>query len=467
MKSKTVSALLSILILIGCSFAPAYKQPDAPVPEEWPGGGVYEEALSDLPRGSVPPLRWREHFPDLKLQRVIEMALENNRDLRIAALNVERARAMYGIRRAELLPTVDATGGYTRERVPEDLSMTGHAMTREQYSVGLAVPAWELDFFGRIRNLRDSALEEYFSLEQARRAALSVLISEVANTWFALAADNENLELARSTLEAQEASYRLMNTRYENGVASELDLQRARTQVESARRDESLFMQLVAQGQNALSLLTGAQIPVDDLPSKFRKAEPPQEVSPGLSSEILLSRPDVLSAEHRLKAAHANIGAARAAFFPRITLTSTVGTTASDLSGLFESGSGAWSFVPQLTIPIFDPRVRLAYEISKVEREMVVAEYEKVIQTAFREVADILAVRGTLNRRIEAQKALVDAMERTFLISESRYTDGIDSYLSVLDAQRSLYAAEQGLIGLQLEWRMNLVGLYKALGGWQ
>jgi outer membrane protein, multidrug efflux system len=458
--------LLLLCVPAGCSLAPEYTRPETTVPDTWPEGDAYDGETAAEHSNALPVLKWKDHFPDERLQRIVETALESNRDFRIAALKVERARAMYGIQRAELFPAVNAAGSYARERVPKDFSPTGESMTTEQYSVSLGATAWELDFFGRVRNLEDKALEEYGAMEQAHRAAAVILASEVASVWFALAADRENLDLAKRVLETRENSLGLIRSRYENGIASELDLQRARTQVETARGDVALFTRRLAQDENAISLLAGTRVLPDLLPSGLNSVDPPVEVSPGLSSEVLLSRPDVLAAEHRLKAAHANIGAARASFFPRITLTSSIGTASGDLSGLFGSGSETWNFVPRITIPIFDRRIRPAYEVTKVEREMAVAEYEKAIQSAFREVADALADWSTLERRVAAQEALVEAAAETFRISEARYNDGIDSYLSVLDAQRSLYVAQQGLISLRLEQLVNQVNLYKALGGW-
>lgn len=466
MKRKVWFAAIFVLLLLpGCSFAPQYLRPAAPVQAEWPVGEAYGEAVVDTPVFDVPTRTWQEHFSDGGLRAIIYLALHNNRDLRMSTLNVERARAVYGIQSAELIPSINVSGGYTRERISEDFSTTGHAVTTEQYSINLGITTWELDFFGRIRNLKDSALEEYVAMEQVQRAAQILLVSEVAIAWYALAADREILEYARLTLKAQEASYELVRKRYDNGVASELDLRRAQSQVETARRDEALYTQRLAQGENALTLLVGLSVSRVTLPSDLETVVPPRDLSQGLQSEVLLLRPDVLAAEHRLKASYANIGAARAAFFPRISLTTTIGTASSDLSALFNSGSDTWGFSPRLSVPVFDRRTRLAYKVTKVEREMALAEYEKAIQNAFREVADVLAARGTLDQRIDAQESLVEAAEETFRISEARYADGIDSYLSVLDAQRSLYVAKQGLIALRLEQVSNLVALYKTLGG--
>jgi multidrug efflux system outer membrane protein len=408
---------------------------------------------------------WREFIADERLQKIIETALNNNRDLRLAALNVERARAYYGIQRAELLPAVNAVGSMSKALVPADLSTTGSAMTSEQYSVNLGIISWEIDFFGRIRSLKDQALEEYLATEDARRSAQIMLVSAVAQAYLTLAADRENFKLVTSTLETQEATYKLIRKRYDVGLASELDLRRAQSQVDTARVNVARYTQLAAQDENALNLLVGSPMSSSLLPAELGSISPPKEISSGLSSELLLRRPDILVAEHRLKAANANIGAARAAFFPRISLTTAIGTASADLSGLFKSGQGTWSFAPQIMMPIFDARMWSAYDVTKVEKEMSVTQYEKVIQTSFREVADALAVRGTVEQQMAAQQSLVDAVAETYRLSNARYTRGIDSYLSVLDAQRSLYGAQQGLIVLRLARLVNRVMLYMALGG--
>ncbi len=445
--------------------APKYTRPDAPVPTQWPTGAAYKETKSSVPTQAASELPWREFFADERLQKIIGIALDNNRDLRVAALNVERARALYGIQRAELLPSVNAVGTMSKQGVPADLSTTGSSMVAEQYSVNLGITSWEIDFFGRIRSLKDQALEEYLATEDARRSAQISLVSAVAQAYLTMAADRENLKLVASTLEAQEVSYKLIRKRYDVGLSSELDLLRAQSQVDTARGDVARYTQLTAQDENALNLLVGSPMPQELLPAELGSVNPPKEISPGLSSELLLRRPDVLAAEHQLKAANANIGAARAAFFPRISLTTAIGTASADLSGLFKSGQGTWLFAPQIIMPIFDARTWSAYDVTRVEKEISVAQYEKVIQTAFREVADALAVRGTVNQQIAAQQSLVDAVTETYRLSNARYTKGIDSYLSVLDAQRSLYGAQQGLIVLRLARINNTVALYKVLGG--
>jgi len=454
-----------VFLLGGCTLAPEYTRPAPPVPAEWPTGAAYNGTKTAASAPAVPALPWREFITDERLQKIIETALNNNRDLRLAALNVEKARALYGIQRAEILPSVNAVGSMSKALVPADLSTTGSATTTEQYSVNLGIISWEIDFFGRIRSLKDQALEEYLATEDARRSAQIMLVSAVAQAYLTLVADKETLKLVASTLETQETSYKLIRKRYDVGLASELDLLRAQSQVDTARGDVARYTQLTAQDENALNLLVGSPVPSALLPAELGSINPPKEISSGLSSEVLLRRPDILAAEHQLKAANANIGAARAAFFPRISLTTTIGTASADLSGLFKAGQGTWSFAPQIIMPIFDARTWSAYDVTKVEKEISVAQYEKVIQTSFRDVADTLAVRGTVEQQIAAQQSLVDAVAETYRLSNVRYTKGIDSYLSVLDAQRSLYSAQQGLIVLRLARLVNRVMLYMALGG--
>ena len=466
MNSKLFFLPLWVIVafLGGCTLTPEYTRPVSPVPLAWPTGTAYQAANLANSAATVSELKWQEFFTDEKLRQVIVMALNNNRDLRLAALNVERARALYGIQRAGLLPTVNTVGTVSKQRVPGDLTSSGNATNLEQYNVNLGISSWEIDFFGRIRSLKDNALEQYLAMDQTRRSAQILLLSAIANSYLALAADRESLALVTSTLAAQEASYKLVRRRYDVGLASEIDLNRAQSQVETARGDIARYTQLAAQDENALSLLVGAPVPQALMPPELGSVSPPKEISPGLSSELLLQRPDVLAAEHVLKAANANIGAARAAFFPRISLTTSIGTASADLSGLFKSGQGTWSFAPQITMPIFDARTWSAYDVTMIEREMSVSQYEKAIQVAFREVSDALAVQGTVNQQLTAQQSLVNAVAKTYRLSNLRYNKGIDSYLDVLDAQRSLYAAQQGLIMLRLSRLTNLVTLYKVLG---
>ncbi|HEX2973258.1 MAG TPA: efflux transporter outer membrane subunit [Tepidisphaeraceae bacterium] len=467
---KKYFVLLAAMSVVpaGCSMGPEYARPEAPIPTTFPSGPAYKEATAEAGAPAAMEVPWQEFFTDERLQKVIAIALENNRDLRSAALNVERASALYGVQRSELLPKVYATANAAKHRVPGDLSATGKRTTLEQYDVNLGTVAWELDFFGRIRSLEKQALEEYLATEQAQRSAQVLLVSGVANAYLTLAADRQSLKLAKTTLETQQGAYDLVKRRFERGVAPELDVFRAQTQVDTARGDVARFTQLVAQDENALNLLVAATVPADLLPTDLEQIRPPKEISAGTSSEVLLYRPDILQAENRLRAANANIGAARAAFFPRITLTGAVGTASSDLDGLFKSGSGTWSFGPQVALPIFDPQIWSAAKVSEADKKIAIAQYEKAIQTGFREVADALAVNGTVNEQVAAQESLVRAVSETYRLSNSLYTKGLQDYLSVLDAQRSLYAAQQQLVSLQLAKVANQVTLYAVLGGgWQ
>jgi multidrug efflux system outer membrane protein len=462
MTRKTLTLLTLIVLSVGCTMIPPYQRPEAPVPDGWPSGPSYR----DIPTVAVgDEVAWREFFTDARLQAAIATALANNRDLRAAALNVERARALYRIQRAELLPVVDAVGRGTRERVPHDLSGTGRSETDERYRADLGIASWEIDFFGRIRSLEQRALEEYLATEQARRSAQILLVSEVAYAYLILAANRENLQLAKFTLDAQQASSNLIRRRFEVGIVSELDLRQVQTRVDAARVDVARYTELAAKDENALNLLVGAPVPADWLPEGLSAVAPLPDVSPGASSEILLRRPDVLQAESLLKATNADIGAARAAFFPRISLTTAVGTASEQLTGLFKSGSTAWNFTPVAVLPIFDPRIWAALDVSEVQQQIALNQYESAIQAAFRDVADALARRGTMAEQMAAQQSLVDATAATYRLSNARYEKGSDIFLNVLDAQRSLYSAQQGLIAIRLVNLVNQVRLYAALGG--
>jgi len=451
--------------LSGCTMIPEYTRPEAPIPAGWPSGPAYRQTPTG-PGAPLPAeLRWREFFTDDRLQAIIAMALQNNRDLRVAALNVKRARALYGIQRAELLPTVDAVGSGIKQRVPAEISGTERSVTVEQYSASLGISSWEIDFFGRIRSLEKRALEQYLATGQARRSAQILLVSEVANAYLTLAADRESMQLARSTFETQQTAYNLIRRRFEVGLANQLDVRQAQTRMDAARVDIARFTGLAARDANALNLLVGAQVPADLLPEALSSIAQLPDVSPGMSSEVLLSRPDILQAEDLLRAAEANIGAARAAFFPSISLTTALGTASGELAHLFKSGTFAWSFAPQAVMPIFDARLWPALKVSRVDREIAVAQYEGAIQAAFREVADALARKSTLVDQMAAQQSLVEANAEAYRLSNARYEKGIDIYLNVLDAQRSLYISRETLIIIRLAKLANQVQLYAVLGG--
>lgn len=464
---RTAVILVASIALSGCAtMAPEYRRPEAPVPAVWPSGPAYRAAAAKPELPAMAEIAWQDFFVDPQLRKVIALALEHNRDLRLAALNIERSQAQYRIRRSELFPAVNATGAGALQHVPASVSGTGNSVTSHGYSVGLGLSAYELDLFGRIRSLKDQALDQYLATEQARRSVQISLIAEVANNYLALAADRERLRIALETLSSQESSYRLTRSRYDLGVVSALDLSRAQTTVEAARVDIGRYTGLIAQDLNALQLVAGAPVPAELLPGGLGPVTALKEISPGVPSEVLQRRPDILQAEHELQGANANIGAARAAFFPRITLTTSVGLSSNELTGLFSGGAGAWSFLPQISLPIFNAGANRAnLKVAEVDREIFVTRYERSIQVAFREVADALAQYGTLGEQLTAQQSLVDASAESHRLSDARYRGGVESYLAVLDAQRSLYAAQQNLVALRLSRLANLVTLYKVLGG--
>lgn len=468
MKSFTLTKfpiVLAAVLLAGCSLAPNYTRPEPPIPTLWPRGPAYEERSDRDGEASVAELAWWEFFSDERMRELIGLALENNRDLRESALNIERARAQYRIQRADLFPFLDAAGGYSKQRIP-DTSGFGQTLTLEDYSVDLGISSWEADFFGRVRSLKDQALEEFFSTEEARRAAQISLVAEVARSYLLLAADRELLALARQTLKSHLATYDLTRSRFDAGVVSALEVRQAQTTVESARVDIARFVGLVAEDENALRLLIGTSLPAELLPHELETVTAMEEIPAGVPSEVLQRRPDVLAAEHRLRGAYANIGAARAAFFPRIALTASAGFASAELSGLFDSDSRAWLLAPRIDLPIFTAgSLRARLRVSEVDREIFLARYEGAIQTAFREVSDALAQRGTIDDQLAAQLSLVDATAETYRLSEVRFSRGIDSFLNVLDSQRSLYNAQQNLITIRLVRLTNLVTLYRVLGG--
>ncbi len=471
LRAQPVRRALTMLMLIvlatsGCTMAPRYTRPAPPISTNWPTGAAYAQARVEPGSAVTPEVDWREFFADRKLQQLIELALRNNRDLRLAALNVEMARAMYGVQRAELFPSAYAAASGLRQHASAQLPrMPGQPRTTERYEVGLGLASWEVDLFGRIRSLKDAALQEYLASEHARRGAQLSLIAAVAQAYMALGADREALALAQRTYETQKAAFELVQRQFAAGLVTELELRQAQTPVETAAREVARYTQLVAKDENALSLLVGTAVPPELLPADLRSVVPPPELAAGLPSEVLLRRPDVLQAEALLKAAYANIGAARAAFFPRISLTAALGTASAELSNLFAHGSDTWNYGAQALMPIFDARTWSGLKVSKVQQKLALTQYERTVQNAFREVADALAVRGTIDQQVAAQQALVDALAEAYKLAQARFERGVDSYLQVLDAQRALFAAQQGLISLRLAQLASRVQLYAVLGG--
>ncbi|SQF96471.1 RND efflux system, outer membrane lipoprotein, NodT [Paucimonas lemoignei] len=464
MSKSLISLAVTAVILSGCSLIPEYNQPAAPVAAQYPQGPAYSPAQAA--NVAAAEQGWRHFFRDPALQQLIQTSLENNRDLRVAALNIDAYRAQYRIQRADLFPAVSATGSGSRQRVPADLSTSGQSGITSQYSATLGVSAYELDLFGRVRSLSEQALETYFSSEEARRSTQISLVANVANAYMTWQADKELLKLTEDTLKAFEESYRLTSRSNEVGVSSALDLSQARTSVESARVALARYQRQVAQDQNNLTLLLGTAIPSNLPEAQPLSADLLSEMPAGMPSDLLQRRPDILQAEHALKAANANIGAARAAFFPSISLTANAGTISPDLSGLFNGGSGTWLFQPSINIPIFNAgSLRASLDYSKIQKEINVANYEKAIQTAFQEVSDGLAARKTYTEQLQAQNDFVGANQDYYRLAERRYRIGIDSNLTFLDAQRSLFSAQQSLITDRLSQLTSEVNLYKALGG--
>ncbi|NJC47603.1 UNVERIFIED_ORG: multidrug efflux system outer membrane protein [Xanthomonas campestris] len=472
----TLTAIAVASVLSGCTLMPRYARPDAPVPERFAGtelstASTTADAASPAQAIDIANIGWRQVFTDPALQQVIALALENNRDLRVAALNIEVARAQYRVERAALLPAVQGTGTANNARTPSELAIPGQPQVFRTYSANIGISAYELDLFGRVRSLKEQALQQFLSTAEARRSTHISLVAEVATAYLTLAADQQLLQLAQSTLSSQGDSYRLQQRSFELGVASQLSLRQAQTTVESARVDVERYTAQVAQDRNALVLLVGTQVPAELLPQALPDGASVDgnvlaSVPAGLPSQLLQRRPDILEAERNLRAANANIGAARAAFFPSISLTASTGSSSSSLSNLFDSGTRAWSFVPTLTLPIFNAgRNRANLDMAKANRDIEVAQYEKAIQSAFREVSDALAQRETLGRQLQAQQALVDATADSYRLSQARFERGVDSYLQALDAQRALYSAQQNLITTQLSRFTNLATFYKAMGG--
>ena len=462
-----VAAIAGAAVLAaGCgSLEPRLPEARADVAEQWPlpptsGAMAPVPDAAPATAAAVTDVGWRDFFVDPNLEELVARALDNNRDLRVAVLNVERARQLYRVQRADRVPAVGVTGAMVREG-GDDRPMT------ELYSVDLGVTQFELDLFGRVRSLSEAALQRYLAEEQARRSTQLSLVAELAAVYLTLAADRDQMRLAEATLRTREEGYQLTVKRHEFGAVSALDVHQSRTQVETARADVARFAGQVARNANALTLLVGA--PVDEalLPQGFDpEVTGLAALPPGLPAEVLLRRPDVLQAEYLLRAANADVGAARAAFFPSIRLTGAIGTQSSELSDLFDGGTGTWSFVPQVNLPIFEGgRLRAGLGVAKAERDAALAQYEGAIQDAFREVADALALTSTLASQRVALEQTVDSAQKADELSVARYKAGRDSYLVRLESQRTLYLAQQALIQTRLSEQVNRVELFKVLGG--
>ncbi|MGC1301172.1 MAG: efflux transporter outer membrane subunit [Caulobacteraceae bacterium] len=504
-RSATVRPLKSALfalaslsaLLAGCTMAPKYQRPIAPVPQSWPQGDAYP--ASEAAQTAAPDLAWRDFFTDPKMREVIGLALDNNRNLRVALLNIQAARAQYHIQRSALFPTLDGGANGTYEHTPlgfGSVSTTpgsatsgsglsgggvgatggigtsaGSAFSSSEflriYSVDAGISNYELDLWGRVRSLTKAALEQYLSTAEAQRSTRISLISEVATDDLTLAADLEHLRVAKATLENDQKTLDLTRAKFNGGVASELDVRQAETAVDQSRADISTYTTQAAQDRNALNLVVGESVPDNLLPTGLDDTLPTlADIPAGLSSDILLRRPDVMQAEHTLKANNADIGAARAAFFPTITMTASGGTTSLSMTSLFSSGSGTWTISPSLTVPIFDwGKNKASLKYAKVQQKVAAAQYEYAIQTAFREVSDALAQRGTIAELLSARQANVEAASGSLHLSVARYQRGTDPYLNTLSSELTLYTAQQNLIAAKQTRATNLVTLYRTLGG--
>ncbi len=462
---RTLIALLCAAALAGCTLDPTYQRPAAPVDSTWsatPAPAQPKAAQTTAAAPLAADLGWRDFFKDPRLQKLIELALANNRDMRVAALNVAEYEAQYRIARANIGPTISASGSVTRERVEGSTS----AYSSSSASVGLT--SWEIDFFGRLRSLKRQALEQYLATDAARTSTQISLIATVATDYLQLLSDEASLQIAQNTVDADQHTYDLTVSMMKMGSASLQDVRQAESSLASARSSLASYTRAVAQDRNNLVAEIGAPLP-DDLPqcpSLMESENTFADIGEGVPSDLLTRRPDIVEAEHTLKAANANIGAARAAFLPKIELTASAGTTSGSLSNLFKAGTGAWTFAPSISVPIFDFGYnRAKLDVAKVEKDIDIANYEKAIQTAFKEVSNALAGRTTYVTQVIADRDYVNSAQQYYDLAQARYHSGTDSFLTLLDAQRTLYTAQQQLVTDMLAKQSNLITLYKVLGG--
>ncbi|MEN3292437.1 MAG: outer membrane protein multidrug efflux system [Burkholderiales bacterium] len=464
---RAVSAAIAVLIT-GCALQPVYQRPAAPITTRYPVGEAYESSGAEsgstrLPAGDI---GWRNFLVDARLQRLVQLALQNNRDLRVSVLNMQKVQAQYRIQRAALFPQVNAVASGSAKETPSNASPNGNSSVNRNYSADLSA-SWEIDFFGRLRSLSDAALDQYLASAYGRQAAQILLVAQVADQYLAVIAFDDELAVTQKTLESAQASYKIVKLQFDTGTASELDLRLSQTTVEQALSNHAAQIRLRAQAENALVLLVGQPLPQDLPPAVRLDAQRIlADIPAGLPSDLLARRPDILQSEALLQSENANIGAARAAFFPRIALTGSLGTASPTLSGLFAAGSSTWSFVPSLIAPIFNAGANQAnLDVATLQKDIGVAQYEKAIQTAFREVSDGLAARGTYDAQLAALQRYTDAQQRRLDLANMLYVNGIESYLSVLTAQTDLYNAQIALVSARLNRLTSLVDLYRSLGG--
>lgn len=464
-----LGALAAALLLAGCSLAPTYQPPEAPIPAQWTDGtrALQDGATGTAAGSAAATLDWQAFVTDETLRALIELALANNRGLRQTLLDVEAARALYRVQRADRLPGIEAEGSGMRQRVPQDLRVPGTNAVQSSYQAGVGLAAFELDLFGRVRNLSEAALQEYLATEEAARSTQISLVAEVIQAYLTRDGAQQRYRLATRTLQARETSLELIAQRRRLGAATELDYQEALGLTHQVRVELERIDREFRQASNALALLVGLTDVRPQLPV-YPSAGPllVQDLAPGVPSELLALGPDIRAAEHRLQGRNTSVGAARAAFFPRISLTGLFGSSSAELSDLFESGQRTWSFAPRITLPIFDGgRNRANLDLAEVRKDMAVAAYEQAIQAAFREVSDALAAIDTLRREEAAQRTLVESSAETLRLSEARYSSGADDYLRYLDAQRNDFASRMALVQVETQRQVALATLFRTLGG--
>jgi multidrug efflux system outer membrane protein len=467
--SKQSLNLIAVLILAvaGCTMAPQYHQPPPNISITWPQVPGYGKTPTNSPPVATADIGWREFFRDARLQQLIGMALTNNPNLRAATLNVEQTRDLYRVQRDALVPTVSVNAEGQRQRIPNIYGAGGKSFTYSEYSVDLGVTSYEVDLFGRVRSLKTQALETYFATEQAQKSAQIALVAQVADAYLTERESTEQLAVARQSLKAAQQTYDLTKSSLDAGVVSQIDLNTAVTQLQTDRSLVANYEQQLAEARDNLVLLIGEPLPADlPRPQPFDPQMCLSDIPPGLPSSLLERRPDVVEAEHQLKAANANIGAARAAFFPTITLTGSAGTASTTLEGLFAPGSQTWGFSPQVTWPIFAAGTAWAeLKATEAARDIDVANYQSAVQTAFQEVADALAVRATVQTQLEANRTLVKAGQQIYDLTQAGFRSGVNSTLDVCVAEETLDLERQNLIQSKYSRLVSLINLYQALGG--